>query len=81
MVCLDQEGIVFNVSSFFAARDVEIAELSTRTYAAAHTGTPMFSVQASVNVPAKASIAQLREEFLQLCDSLNIDGIIEPVKV
>ena len=80
VICLDQEGIVSDVSGFFASRGVEIAELSTRSYPAAHTGAPMFSVQATVSIPATVSIAQLREEFLQFCDHMNIDGILEPIK-
>ena len=40
----------------------------------------MFSVQATVSIPADVSIAQLREEFLQFCDHMNIDGILEPIK-
>ena len=77
---LDQQGIVFNLANFFASRDIEIADVATRRYAAAHTGAPMFSVQMAVNVPASVHIAQLRDEFLELCDRLNLDGILEPVK-
>ena len=80
VVSLDQEGIVYNLSGFFGARDIEIAEMATRSYPAAHTGAPMFSVQANVNVPANLSIAQLREEFTEFCDHLNLDAILEPVK-
>jgi glycine cleavage system transcriptional repressor len=55
VVCLDHAGIVSNLSGFFAARDIEIAELTTRSYAAAHTGAPMFSVQMSVNIPSRCT--------------------------
>ncbi len=80
VVCLDQPGIVNNLASFFAARQIEIADVSTRRYAAAHTGSPMFAMQMSINVPASLAIAQLRDDFLELCDQLNLDSILEPVK-
>ncbi len=80
VVCLDQPGIVHNLAGFFAARDIEIAELNTRSYAAAHTGAPMFSVQMTVNLPATVHISALREEFMDFCDQLNLDAIMEPVK-
>jgi glycine cleavage system transcriptional repressor len=80
VVCLDQTGIVSNLSGFFSTRGVDIAEVSTRVYPAAHTGAPMFAVQMIVNVPSRIHVAQLREEFLELCDSLNLDAILEPVK-
>jgi glycine cleavage system transcriptional repressor len=80
VVCLDQTGIVAGLSGFFAQRGVDIAELSTRAYAAAHTGAPMFSVQMIVNVPSRLHIGVLREEFMDFCDHLNLDAIFEPVK-
>ena len=80
VVSLDHQGIVFNLANFFAAHNIEIADVATRSYAAAHTGAPMFAVQMAVNVPSSIHIAQLREEFLELSDRLNLDAILEPVK-
>lgn len=80
VVALDQPGIVHNLAGFFSARGIDIADLNTRSYSAAHTGAPMFSVQMLVHVPAKVHIAALREEFMDLCDQLNLDAILEPVK-
>jgi len=80
IVALDQQGIVFNLANFFASRDIEIADVATRSYPAAHTGAQMFSVQMAINVPSSIHVAQLREEFLDVCDRLNLDAILEPVK-
>src|SRR5882757_2139061 len=48
VVCLDQPGVVFNLAGFFSSRGIDIAEVNTRSFAAAHTGAPMFSVQMTV---------------------------------
>jgi len=80
VVSLDQQGIVFGLADFLAARKIEIADVSTRSYAAAHTGAPMFGVQMAVNVPSSVNVAQLREEFLEMSDRLNLDAILEPIK-
>ena len=40
----------------------------------------MFSVQMFINIPAGIHIAGLREEFMEFCDQLNLDAIMEPVK-
>lgn len=80
VVALDQQGIMFNLADFFAARDIEIADVATRRYAAAHTGAPMFAVQMAINIPASLNLAHLREEFLDLSDRMNLDAILEPVK-
>ena len=80
VVCLDQPGIVYNLSHFFASRGIEIADVATKRYSAAHTGAPMFSMAMTVNIPGSVQIAQIRDEFLEMCDHLNLDAIMEPVK-
>lgn len=80
VIALDQQGIVFHLADFCATRDIEIADVATRRYSAAHTGAPMFAVQMAVNIPATLNLAHLREEFLELADRMNLDAILEPVK-
>jgi glycine cleavage system transcriptional repressor len=78
IVALDREGIVFGLSEFFASRELEIAEMNSRRYSAPHTGAAMFSVQMTVNVPSQIQVASLRDEFLEYCETENLDAIIEP---
>ena len=80
VVCIDQPGIIHNLASFFAERNIELGEVTTRSYPAANTGAPMFSVQMFVNIPASLHISRLREEFMDFCDQLNLDAIMGPVK-
>lgn len=80
VVCLDQAGIVSALSGFFAARGIDIAEMNTRSYPAPHTGAPMFGVYMVINVPSSIHLGAMREEFMDLCDNLNLDAILEPVK-
>ncbi|WP_435104857.1 glycine cleavage system protein R [Arhodomonas sp. AD133] len=80
VVCLDQPGVVHQLSNFFGLREIAIRDLATTTYSAAYTGTPMFSVHMTVDVPARMQIARLREDFLDFCDELNLDAVIEPAK-
>ncbi len=80
VVALDQEGIVLRLSSFFANRSLEIAEMNTRRYNAPHTGAAMFSVQMTINLPGNVHVATLREEFLDFCDEHNLDAIMEPAQ-
>ncbi len=80
VVTLDQPGIVFRLAEFFSAREINIRDMVTNRYAAAHTGTPMFAVHMTVDIPADLHIATLREEFLDFCDQYNLDAVIEPLK-
>jgi Glycine cleavage system regulatory protein len=80
VIAMDHPGIVNNLAGFFAERQINIEDLATNTYAAAHTGTPMFAVHMTVGIPASTHIATLREEFMDYCDGLNLDAVLEPLK-
>ncbi|TCJ11822.1 glycine cleavage system protein R [Parasulfuritortus cantonensis] len=80
VVAMDHPGIVHNLANFFAQRDINIEELATDTYPAPHTGTPMFSVNMTVGIPGDTHIPTLRGDFLDYCDSLNLDAIFEPAR-
>ena len=81
VVAMDHPGIVNKLAGFFAERDINIEDMSTSTYSAAHTGTPMFAVHMTVGIPASTHIATLREEFMDYCDGLNLDAVLEPLKI
>lgn len=80
VIAMDQPGIVHNLARFFSQRKINIKEMVTSSYAAAHTGTPMFQVHLAVEIPALTQISALREDFMDLCDQLNLDAVIEPFK-
>ena len=80
VVATDRPGIVCEIGEFFGARNIAIEDMSSYSYPAAHTGTRMFSLHMSISVPVDTSIAALRGDFLEFCDQLNIDSIMEPVK-
>ncbi|HAZ60509.1 MAG TPA: glycine cleavage system protein R [Gammaproteobacteria bacterium] len=80
VVAIDHPGIVYDIAGFFTARDIQVEDMHSTTYAAAHTGAPMFSLHLTVSLSAQTSIAALRGEFMEFCDHLNLDAIIEPVK-
>ncbi|HEC19402.1 MAG TPA: glycine cleavage system protein R [Gammaproteobacteria bacterium] len=80
VISIDQPGIVHELARFFSSRNINIQELSTTQYAAAHTGTPMFALHLTANIPASMHIAALRDEFLDFCETQNMDATMEPMK-
>jgi len=80
VISIDHPGIVYELAHFFSKRNINIQELNTTRYSAAHTGTPMFAVQITANVPADTHVASLRDDFLDFCESQNMDATIEPMK-
>lgn len=80
VVALDHPGIVHKLANFFSQRQIGINDLHTSSYSAAHTGTPMFTVNLKIGVPADIQFTVLRTEFLEYCDSLNLDATLEPIE-
>jgi glycine cleavage system transcriptional repressor len=77
---VEQPGIVYRLADFFTTRTISIQELYTGCYSTPHSDTPLFSLNMTVNIPSDLHIASLREQFMDFCDELNLDGVIEPLK-
>ena len=77
---VEQTGIVYRLADFFTSRTIDIQELYTGCYSTPHSETPLFSLNMTVNIPADLHISSLREQFMDFCDELNLDGVIEPLK-
>jgi glycine cleavage system transcriptional repressor len=80
VVSINQVSIVYSLTNFFSSRSISIEDLVTRSYSAPHTGAPMFSVNIVIGIPANTHVAMLRDEFMDFCDELNLDAIMEPIK-
>ena len=81
VVSLDHPGIVQQIAGFFSKRNINIHDMYTSCHRAAHTGSPMFTLSMTVEIPAATHISTLREQFMEFCDQLNLDAIMEPVKI
>jgi glycine cleavage system transcriptional repressor len=79
-ISLDHENIVESIATFLLDHDIEIEEVTGSAYQAPYLQSSVFSSKFIILVPASVSLLILREEFMDLCDQLNIDAILEPVK-
>ena len=71
---------ISSVADHHDQREINIQEMITSSYPAAHSGTPMYSVHLRVGIRPNIRISDLRDDFAEFCDSLNLDAVIEPVK-
>ena len=79
-VCLDRPGVIFEIVRFMADNELQVQDLYSNTYQAANTGTQMFSVHMTINIPSDTAVSLVRNDFMDFCDRLNLDAIMEPVK-
>ncbi|RZA33930.1 MAG: glycine cleavage system protein R [Lysobacteraceae bacterium] len=80
VVAADKPGILFQLADFFDRQGITIENLQSTRYRAMQTGAEMFSAQVTIGVPANMHIAALRDDFLEFCDHLNLDAIMDPMK-
>ncbi len=80
VVAADRAGIVARIVEFFSQHAISVEQLNSTRYHAMQTGAEMFQAQFTIGVPAEIHIAALRDDFLELCDGLNLDAIMDPVK-
>lgn len=80
VVALDAPGLVNALADFFTSRGVNLRDVQTRVYTAQHTGARMFAANMVVDIPAGQHLASLRGEFMDFCDELNLDGVLDPIK-
>ena len=80
VIAADKPGILFQLADFFDRQGITIENLQSTRYRAMQTGAEMFSAQITIGVPADMHIAALRDDFLEFCDHLNLDAIMDPVK-
>ena len=80
VIAADKPGILFQLADFFDRQGITIENLQSTRYRAMQTGAEMFSAQVTIGVPANMHIAALRDDFLEFCDPLNLDAIMDPMK-
>jgi glycine cleavage system transcriptional repressor len=70
---VDRPGIVQRVAAVLAGRGVNVASLESRLSYAPESGTPMFILEAALQIPSALALADLRRELSQACDEENWD--------
>ena len=78
-VALDHPGIVHKITGILRDWGVNVANLDTSLSQAPITGTPIFSLEMEVQVPADQAVNELREELQRVAGEDNVDVIFQPV--
>ena len=74
---VDRPGIVLAVSQILSGRGVNVASLESRLAYAPLSGTPMFVLEAELEVPSELELAELRRELASACEEDNLDFTLE----
>jgi glycine cleavage system transcriptional repressor len=70
---VDRPGIVYAVSDLIARHGINVASLESRVAYAPLSGTPLFSLEAELQVPSEVALTELRKKIAALSEEENLD--------
>lgn len=73
----DRPGIVQAVAAILASRGINVASLESHLSYAPFSATPMFVLEADLQVPSKTVLSELRHELAATCEDENLDFRLE----
>ncbi|HEX3777118.1 MAG TPA: ACT domain-containing protein [Polyangiaceae bacterium] len=74
---VDRPGIVQRVAAVLAGRGVNVASLESRLSYAPLSGTPMFILEAALQIPSALALSDLRRELASASEEENWDFTLE----
>ena len=75
---VDRPGIVHSVAAILASHNINVASLESHLSYAPFSATPMFVLEASLQVPSKTVLSELRRQLTAACEEENLDFRLEP---
>lgn len=80
ITALSTASILTELSMFFAQQGITVDEMTMDSYPS-RTNIMLSYILMRVYIPAELEISELREQFILLCDELNVDASLEPERV
>jgi len=76
----DARGIVHSITNYLRSKGVNVAAMETWVTHAPHSGTEVFNMHLTAEVPHRNNIREFKEGLVEICDGLNLDVDMEPVQ-
>jgi glycine cleavage system transcriptional repressor len=74
---VDRPGIVHAVTDLLAKRAVNVASLDSRLTFAPDSGTPLFVLEAELEVPSEVTLSELEGDLARLAQDENLDVALD----
>ena len=75
-----QSGLIPAVMGFFNDAQVLIRDMSAQEYRSGVSGGELLNLTLILDVPMNLSPQSLRESYMDFCDELRADGVLDPIK-
>lgn len=76
----DHEGLVHDLSAYLAKEGINVESMDTEIVAAPMSATPLFHMEAQLDLPPALTVDMLRENLLLIGDQLGVDIEVAPAE-
>ncbi|MBT4885141.1 MAG: hypothetical protein HON55_03195 [Legionellales bacterium] len=80
VVAADDLMVMPEIMRFCSLNDIVIDHINLDNYINSERQIPLLVINAKVAIEHKMSLSDIREQFIILCDNLNVDGILDPIR-
>ncbi len=80
VVARNRAGILADLIRFFDVQGIIIQDLRSSCYQLPYVDSTVCTIHLLLRIPEEVSVLSLRDDFLDFCEQLQVDAILEPVK-
>lgn len=80
IVAPQQPRLLGELLDFFSQQGTQVVEINAQEYDSSFTGATMCTLHLALHVPMDQHPQTLRDTFMDLCDDLHADGLLDPIK-
>lgn len=80
IVSINESNTAYALAQFFAAQGVNVRDFTAVPYQTALHGTEMISLRFQIDIPTDRRLALFKDAFFDLCDELNLDATLDPLR-
>lgn len=80
VVAPQQPRLLGELLDFFTDQGANVIEVSAQAYESGLTSAPMCTMHLALQVPLDHHPQTLRDAFMDVCDDLHADGLLDPIK-
>ncbi|GAB4366844.1 MAG: glycine cleavage system protein R [Methylohalobius crimeensis] len=80
LVARDNDEVLNDVARFFTLQGVVLQDLRSSRYGVPYLDGSVCTMHLLLRIPEGISMLSLRDEFLDFCEQMSVDAILEPIK-
>ncbi len=80
VVARERMGVLEDLIGFFSGQGIGLQDLRCSCYRMPYDGSNICTIHMLLRIPEQVSVISLRDEFLDICEQLQVDAIFEPIK-